>query len=138
MQFKFPQFIDVEDKIFGPLTLKQFIYLAGSGGIIVVFFIFLPKFFAVILGLPVLGLGLALAFYKVNNRPFMFVLESAFKYATKEKLYIWKKENKPGVGKERVTEAPIVPLPKLGESKLKDLSWNLDVTKGGPEEQDKS
>src|SRR3989338_737591 len=27
MQFQVPQFIEVEDKIFGPLTLKQFFYV---------------------------------------------------------------------------------------------------------------
>jgi len=33
MRFEVPQFIDVEDKLFGPLTFTQFVYLAGSGGI---------------------------------------------------------------------------------------------------------
>ena len=33
MMFSVPQFIDVEDKIIGPLTLKQFIYLAGGAGL---------------------------------------------------------------------------------------------------------
>ncbi|TSC80302.1 MAG: hypothetical protein G01um101429_152 [Parcubacteria group bacterium Gr01-1014_29] len=31
-QFQVPQFIEVEDKIFGPLTTKQFFYLLGGGG----------------------------------------------------------------------------------------------------------
>src|SRR3989344_2665997 len=32
MEYQVPQFIEVEDKIIGPLTLKQFIYLAGEAG----------------------------------------------------------------------------------------------------------
>ena len=32
MRFSVPQFIDVEDKIFGPLTLKQGIYRVGAVG----------------------------------------------------------------------------------------------------------
>src|SRR3990172_12458701 len=32
MQFQVPQFIEIEDKIFGPLTFKQFIYVAGGAG----------------------------------------------------------------------------------------------------------
>ena len=32
MRFQVPQFIEIESKIFGPLTFKQFIYLAGGGG----------------------------------------------------------------------------------------------------------
>jgi len=32
MRFEVPQFIEVEDKIFGPFTWKQFIYLMGGEG----------------------------------------------------------------------------------------------------------
>ncbi|MFM2424198.1 MAG: hypothetical protein RLZZ70_589, partial [Candidatus Parcubacteria bacterium] len=30
MQFEVPQFIEIEDKIFGPLTWKQFLYVGGG------------------------------------------------------------------------------------------------------------
>ena len=33
MQFKVPQFLDIEDKIFGPFTFKEFVYLAGGAGL---------------------------------------------------------------------------------------------------------
>ena len=33
MRFQVPQFIEVEDKIFGPLTLKQFLYTAGGAAV---------------------------------------------------------------------------------------------------------
>lgn len=131
MRFQVPQFIEVEDKIFGPLTLKQFIYLAGSGGIIVGAFTFLPSFFAFLIAIPVGVFGAALAFYKINNRPFILMVESFFKYITKERLYIWKKEDKKVVKKNgEVVSNPSVYIPKLSSSKLKDLSWKLDVTKG--------
>ena len=32
MQFKVPQFLDIEDKIFGPFTFREFVYLTGGGG----------------------------------------------------------------------------------------------------------
>ncbi|TSC61742.1 MAG: SsrA-binding protein, partial [Parcubacteria group bacterium Athens0416_74] len=32
MQFQVPQFIEVEDKIVGPLTFKQFVFIAGGLG----------------------------------------------------------------------------------------------------------
>ena len=38
MQFKVPQFIDVEDKLFGPVTFKEFVYLAGGAGLIYVIY----------------------------------------------------------------------------------------------------
>ena len=128
MQFQVPQFIDVEDKIFGPFTVKQFIYLAGAVGIIFVLNSFLPFFFAVIIGGPVVALGAALAFYKVNNRPFINMVEAVFKYILGNRLYIWKKEEKKIIKKkEKIEERTDLFVPKLSDSKLKDLAWSLDI-----------
>ena len=79
MEYQVPQFIEVEDKIIGPLTLKQFIYVAGAGGLCVVFFVYLPIIIALLLSAPVAALAAALAFYKVNGKPFIEVLEAGFK-----------------------------------------------------------
>ena len=128
MQFQVPQFIDVEDKIFGPFTIKQFIYLAGAVGIIFVLNSFLPFFFAIIIGGPIIALGVALAFYKVNNRPFINVVESSFRYIFGSRLYIWKREEKKATRKKKeVEESTDVFVPKLSDSKLKDLAWSLDI-----------
>lgn len=130
MRFQVPQFTDVEDKIIGPLTLKQFIYLAGAGGACVVIYSFLPIIFALPLILAMALLGAALAFYKVNNRPFIRVVESYLTYKVKEKLYIWKHEQKkPGAGVDvaSMTGRQQVFVPKLSQSRLRDLTWSLDV-----------
>ena len=92
MQFHVPQFIEVESKIFGPLTLKQFIYLLGGGGIVFILYSATPLWLTVFLGAPFLGLSVALAFLKIHGRPFMKVLESMFYYQIKPKIYLWKKE----------------------------------------------
>jgi len=127
MRFQVPQFIEIESKIFGPLTLKQFIYLAGGAGITVVLFSFLPKFFAIIFSAPIVIFSIALAFYKVNNRPFISFIESALKYLVNSKLYIWKKIPKK-IEEDREAEDDIsVFVPKLSQSKLKELTWSLDV-----------
>ncbi len=131
MRFQIPQFIDVEDKIFGPFTLKQFIYLAGGASVAVVGVVFFGVFFGLLVASPIVILALALAFYKINNRPFIFVLESAFKYFTKDKLYIWHK-NEPGEtgGREKgERKYSSLVVPNLSNSKLKDLNWELDVKK---------
>lgn len=131
MRFQVPQYIEVEDKIFGPLTFKQFIYVAGAIGIAVVFFSLLPKFVAILLSIPVVALGAALAFFKVNDRPFTLIMEDFFKFYIGSRLYIWKKEaNK--IDNEQRTMEPgksleQLSLPKLSGSKLKDLTFELDV-----------
>lgn len=126
MQFQVPQFIEVEDRIFGPLTIKQFIYVAGAVGFFVIMAILLPIFFAVLVSLPIAALGFGLAFLKVNNRPFIRILESAISYARRAKLYLWKKTERPAKAKAGAKKQTSY-VPKLSDSKLKDLAWNLDI-----------
>jgi len=127
MQFEVPQFIEVEDKIFGPLTLKQFIYLAGGAGMSFALYSLLPILISVLLIIPVLILSGALAFYKKDGRPFILTVESAFKYTLGNKLYIWKKERRKKKKKEVVDVVQQLNIPKLSDSKLKDLGWSLDI-----------
>lgn len=130
MRFEVPQFIEVEDKIFGPLTFKQFVYLAGGAGLCVIIWIFVPKFIAFILVAAIAGLALALAFYQVNNKPFVSFLESAFRYTAGGKLYLWKKKEVVAQAKRDATAAALpgdVTVPRLSDSKLRDLAWSLDV-----------
>ncbi|MBN2094086.1 MAG: PrgI family protein [Candidatus Zambryskibacteria bacterium] len=130
MQFQIPQFIDVEDKIFGPFTLKQFIYLAGGAAVAVVGIIFLGTFLGLLVTSPVIALAAALAFYKKNNRPFIYFLESVFKYTLKDKLYIWKKQEPEEKSGQKTTSSDkysSMVVPNLSGSKLKDMNWELDV-----------
>ncbi len=127
MKYQVPQFIEVEDKIIGPFTVKQFIYIVGGFGMSFIIFNYLPFIIALPLIAGVEGLSLALAFYKVNNKPFIDVLEAAFFYYTKQNLYIWKKENKKPAKSASQTNPSQVIVPKLSNSKLKELSWTLDI-----------
>ncbi len=130
MEYQVPQFIEVEDKIFGPFTLKQFIYLAGGAGLVTVFMLYLPFFFGILLSAPVAALAGALAFYKVNNKTFVEVLEAGMKYYFGGRLYLWKKVPK------TVSQTPVAAAPaaepvrqKLGLSsgRLQELALSLDI-----------
>ncbi|MCA9357075.1 PrgI family protein [Candidatus Nomurabacteria bacterium] len=92
MRFEVPQFIDIEDKIFGPLTWRQFLYLGGGVGMAVVMFFTLPLFLFIFLGIPLALLAGALAFYPVNNRPFSFFLEAIYNYIRGQRLYLWRQK----------------------------------------------
>jgi len=132
MRFQVPQFIEVESKIFGPLTLKQFIFLAGGGGIIFILYAILPFWLMIIFGIPFGILAFALAFYKVNEQPFIKVMESAFNFLLSAKIYVWKKtppEKKivKEIKKEDAKGEEEIYVPKLTESKLKDLAWSLNI-----------
>lgn len=132
MRYQIPQFIEIEDKIFGPLTIKQFVYLAGGGAVAYLVYYLLDKinipfFLNIILILPIVIFATALAFYKINEKPFINVVESAIKYYVGSRLYIWKKETKQATIKDdEHSQTPLI-VPKLADSKLKDLAWNLDI-----------
>ena len=137
MQFKVPQFLDIEDKIFGPFTFSQFVYLAGGGGLCFIIYKLLGFLLGLIPMLLIIGISLALTFYRPNNKPLVNMLESGLKYAMQDKLYIWKRrKNKPDPkAKEREMEERKEQqaiekkqvMHHLGESKLRDLAWSLNV-----------
>ncbi len=134
MQFKVPQFLDIEDKIFGPFTFSEFVYLAGGAGICFVLYRAFGFWFGIIPILIVAGFSGAMTFYKPNGKPFVNMLESGFKYVVADKLYIWKRSV---VKKERKIKENLVTEKKeetnkysnarLGGNKLRDLAWSLDV-----------
>ncbi len=125
MRFEVPQFIEVEDKIVGPLTWKQFIYLAGGGGLLIILYVVLPFVLFAIIGLPMGALAGFLAFHRINNRPFSIFLESFLNYMRKGKLYFWKKEEQTILGyTENSLEVPVKNMPGDG-TKLSTLAEKL-------------
>jgi hypothetical protein len=128
MQFKVPQFIDIEDKLFGPFTFRQFVYLVGGAGIIFVIYKLLPLWIGIFLIIPVAGLSALLTFYKINSKPFIYYLEAAINYGISSKLYIWKQRLvKHDEKKEEVAPQTTSVIPTVSSNTLKDLAWSLDV-----------
>lgn len=91
-QFVVPQFIDVEDKILGPITARQFIILLVCG--IVIFFAFKFGDFATFIITLILvgGLGLLFSFAKVNGQAFHYFLLNIGQTLRKPGMRIWRKE----------------------------------------------
>lgn len=134
MQFQVPQFIEVEDKIIGPFTFKQFVFLLGGVGGGYFLYRLIPAPFSYIFALPVIGFGAALAFYKVNERPFIEIVQAWIKFKFSGKRYLWKKEAT--VEKKAADDIDELiglagkgnaPAPKLTSGKLKDIAWSLDI-----------
>lgn len=137
MQFHVPQFIDVEDKIFGPLTFKQFVYVAGGVGLCVTIYVFVPY---QILSFPLMaiigGFSLALAFYRVNDKPFIDTVQAAVRYIMKSRLYVWKRrkhedKSKAQIKKEAKQIQKVVSRMSKNNTdsnKLNNMSWSIDVS----------
>jgi len=91
MQFQVPQFIEVESKIVGPLTIKQFFYLAGAFLLNFVFYFFLATWLWFIILLLTSGLAIAFAFVKINGRPFSIFIGALVGYFLRPRFYLWQK-----------------------------------------------
>jgi hypothetical protein len=136
MQFHIPQYIDIEDKLFGPLTLKQAIYVAGGAGGIYLVWRIVPYIFIsapIIAGIAALTWALAFFPKEKLGKPFIEILEAGFNYMTRDKLYTWKKTTKEATaGKEEKFMSSLpVSTPIVPSGKLSSASFNLDV-RGAP------
>lgn len=92
MKFKVPQKIDIEDKIVGPLTMKQFVYLL-VGGMISYTTIKMANIAAIIfIGVPVALISLCLAFVKIQDQSFSKFLFSLVLFVIKPRNRAWVKQ----------------------------------------------
>ncbi len=91
MLFNVPQYIDIEDKIAGPLTAKQLLWMFGMGAVLLVLWGILDKsvFFAA--AIPVILIFAALAFYRPYNQPLIKFIFSGILFIFRPKVYIWKR-----------------------------------------------
>ncbi len=129
-QFQVPQFITVEDKVIGPLTIKQAVYFFGGVILIVLAnFVFVSIIFYPV-AIVIAATAAALAFLKISDVPFPTIIKNGFLYSMRPHVYIWKKEV---TKKHAPAKAAIIPdvtvdaTPKLSESKLSDLAWSLNI-----------
>ncbi|MEX1123569.1 MAG: PrgI family protein [Patescibacteria group bacterium] len=109
MQFKVPQNIDMEDKIIGPLTLTQFFYLLFGGVIIYILFGKLVltgySFLFWILAIPLGTFSFAMAFIKIQDRPFPSFFFAMIKYITTPRARVWQHYTRPNQVKPKAPVA---------------------------------
>jgi hypothetical protein len=98
MRFTVPQFIEKETPIVGPLTFKQFIFVAAGGAICFFLYFNLGKInfsLFLLISVFVMAISLALAFLQIGGRPLPTVLVNFLKFATTPKTYLWRKKEIP-------------------------------------------
>ena len=90
MRFQVPQFIETEEKIIGPFTVKQFIFIAIGGALLFLIFFLVPPGWFVVLAIPVIAITLSLALIKVAEVPLYVYLANALSFAFNPKRYIYR------------------------------------------------
>lgn len=113
MQFPVPQFTDVEDKIIGPLTIKQFGIIFGVGVIVFLGYsttksLAVAVVLFVLLGLPALGLAMV----PFNGRPMYSFIGKLIRFLTSPKQLIFHKEVRAIDFNSRLKNAEVAEKPK--------------------------
>lgn len=133
MQFQVPQFIDVEDRIIGPLTLRQFLYLSGAGGFSFILFFALQTWLWII-ATTILGIiAAAFAFIKLNGKSLGLIMVAALKYAWQPKFYLWRRQTV----RQELPRLTNVPQQKHAAESLHDLYVKMNTTTQAIENREK-
>lgn len=130
MHHQVPQYLDVEDKIIGPLTLKQFLYLLFGGGVIFLLHSILRFSVFIIIAIPISLFVLLLAFYKIGRQKFTKFVINFLGFISKPNIYTWKKSIPEKPEEEPVPEIvkkvkPIKKPPK--ENELEEAQWRTEI-----------
>lgn len=132
MHYQVPQYLNIEDKIIGPLTIKQFIYLLLGGGVIFLLFSILKFSIFIIVAIPVALFTLLATFYKTNNQKFTQIVSNFLGFISKPNIYTWKKSSTTNKKSEEPVPKIIKrakPKKKAPENKLQELWWKVEIRK---------
>ncbi|MFA5109118.1 MAG: PrgI family protein [Patescibacteria group bacterium] len=132
-QFVVPQFIDVEGKIIGPITTRQFLILLSASIIIAIFYKIFDFSLFLVTGMLILALAAVFSFVKVNGRPFHLFALNALQTLRRPHLRVWNNKLMALERSEKVmpviTEPEIAPKKIYKKSRLAELALIVD-TKG--------
>ena len=137
MQYAVPQFIEIEDKVIGPLTVKQFLYLVVGGVFLLITWALADISLFILMAVLTSAVIIPFAFVKMNGRPFEIYLVSAVKFFTSPKVRLWLRDttaskfkatdsNKRGkiISKAQTQE---IGDKKFNRSRIQELSQILDM-----------
>ncbi len=134
-RFVAPQFIDVEDKIIGPITTKQFILMIAGGVIIFISFKILDQSAAIITTLITAGLVVLFGFVKINGRRFHEFIGSMITVLKRPRIRVWCKHVNLSeiIAKNKQTNQDVVKTDfvpkrkKIAPKNLRDLALLVDT-----------
>lgn len=133
-QFTVPQFIDVEDKILGPISVRQFLILLVGGGIGFIFYTIADFTLFIFLAVIDLAITGTLAFFKVNGVPFHFFILNVLQTTKRPRLRVWHNEVSVADIRREMKQPPekkttevIATKRPLGHAPLSQLSLIVDT-----------
>lgn len=130
-QYLVPQFIEVESKIIGPISGRQFVIMLIAFGLSYVTFMIFQSPYIFIPGIIFfIGIGIALAFFKINGQSMHYVLLNLTQTLKRPRLKIWKREyvkDKKSKNDDDLPPVYIPVKPRVSESHLTEMSLMVDT-----------
>ena len=133
-RFVAPQFIDVEDRIIGPITTRQFIFMVIGGVIAFAAYKILDTSGFIIVALIVAIVVVVFGFIKINGRRFHEFVGSMVETIRRPRVRVWSKSvsmsevlaNRGGKKEEEV-KTDFTPRRAVSQRRLKDLALIVDT-----------
>src|SRR6056297_2340676 len=132
--FTVPQFVDVESKVIGAITARQFMILLSGAILIGICYKVFSFWIFVFLGLIIFSLSGIFAFAKINGRPFHFFVLNFIQTSKRPSIRAWNNRNSikdqeeidvENVAKEQKKE--VFEKEALSLSKLSELTLVVDT-----------
>ncbi|MFA6416569.1 MAG: PrgI family protein [Patescibacteria group bacterium] len=130
-QFTVPQFIDVESKIIGPITTRQFVIFLVAAVLIGACYRLFDFSLFVTIAVIIFIVAAMFAFIKVNGRPFHLFILNAIQTIRRPRLRIWNNSAVTEVQEKQIDISPTVakPAPKeyYKKSRLAEVALIVDT-----------
>ncbi|MEI8360987.1 MAG: PrgI family protein [bacterium] len=131
-QFTVPQFIDVEDKIIGPITTRQFLILLAETIVAAISYSLFDFSLFITIFVTSLFTAFVFAFVKVNGRPFHLFVLNICQTLSRAPLRVWLLVALPDsmILPDEIKKSENIPTKKvnLQASRLDQLSLIVDTS----------
>ena len=132
-QFTVPQFIDVEDKVIGPITVRQFIIMLAGFLAIAACYKFLDFAAFLTVGFGIFGITVVFAFIRVNGMPFHFFVLNFVQTSSRSFVRVWNNSYRESLlykeeeAEKKDVEMTLAKPKKFTTSRLAELSLIVDT-----------
>ena len=126
MLFNTPQYIDIEDKIAGPLTAKQLMWMFGMGAALLILWGVFDQMTFIISAIPVVIIFCAFAFYRPQGQPLIRFIIWGILFLFQSKSYVWRRDYEKKKKEKKLEEHAGSELMVKKQEKQDILSKNIE------------
>jgi len=101
-QFTVPQFIDVEDKIIGPITARQFVIFLAAAIVIGISYKIFDFALFLTFSITIFIIAVTFGFVKINGRPFHFFMLNIVQTWRRPNIRVWNNRLAPVTDEEKI------------------------------------